>query len=222
VLPARKVGIVALLDCAALSLCTAGAQQNHLQDNNALCAAMLDALRAALEADARGLLDLPQQQRDAAAMTSDMERAAHASAATRSGLQEMLRRALGDPAHGATSRIDELRARHGLTAAEEAALRALLRRVDASMEPTTTTDDDDQDVVAAASMYMTSMRRRGDADVARHGLRTCGLPDCGATEPHPKAFKVCSRCRGVVYCSAAHQQQDWRRHKREDGCKAGA
>jgi hypothetical protein len=58
--------------------------------------------------------------------------------------------------------------------------------------------------------------------VARHGLRTCALPECGATEPHPKAFKLCARCRSAAYCSAAHQQQDWRRHKRDDsdgGCK---
>jgi hypothetical protein len=59
--------------------------------------------------------------------------------------------------------------------------------------------------------------------VARHGLRACALPGCGAVEPHAKAFKVCSRCRRPAYCCAAHQQQDWRRHKREgDGCKAPA
>ena len=51
------------------------------------------------------------------------------------------------------------------------------------------------------------------ADVARHGLRRCTLPGCGATEPHPKAFKVCGRCKSIAYCSAEHAAQDWHRHK---------
>ena len=60
------------------------------------------------------------------------------------------------------------------------------------------------------------------ADVARHGLRRCARPGCGATEPHPKAFKVCSRCRGAAYCAPSCQAQDWARHKRGDGCKKQA
>jgi hypothetical protein len=70
---------------------------------------------------------------------------------------------------------------------------------------------------AAAAAWQTHLQRAAD-DVARHGLRACALPGCGATEPQPKAFKVCSRCRRACYCSAAHQQQDWRRHKRADAC----
>jgi hypothetical protein len=62
--------------------------------------------------------------------------------------------------------------------------------------------------------------RNAAADAARHGLRTCALPECG--KAHAKQFKVCGRCRSVVYCSPAHQTADWRRHKREDGCKAAA
>jgi hypothetical protein len=62
-------------------------------------------------------------------------------------------------------------------------------------------------------------QQRSAADVARHGLRACALPECGAVEPEPKTFKLCGRCRAVCYCSAAHQQQDWKRHKRADGCK---
>jgi hypothetical protein len=61
---------------------------------------------------------------------------------------------------------------------------------------------------------------RAAEDVVRHGLRACALPGCGATEPQPKAFKVCSRCRRACYCSQAHQAADWRRHKREDACAA--
>ncbi len=67
--------------------------------------------------------------------------------------------------------------------------------------------------------HLVRQRQRGIHDVARHGLRRCALPDCAAVEPHPKAFKLCSRCRGAVYCSAGHQRADWRRHKRDDDCK---
>jgi shikimate dehydrogenase len=45
-------------------------------------------------------------------------------------------------------------------------------------------------------------------------------PGCTAVEPHPKAFKVCARCRGCAYCGPEHQRADWKRHKREDGCQA--
>jgi hypothetical protein len=62
-----------------------------------------------------------------------------------------------------------------------------------------------------------SQRARVDADTARLGLRCCTLPECGATEPHPKAFKLCGRCKSVAYCSPEHSAQDWRRHKRD--CK---
>ena len=55
------------------------------------------------------------------------------------------------------------------------------------------------------------------ADTARLGLRCCSLPECGATEPHPKAFKLCGRCKSVAYCCPEHSAQDWRRHKRD--CK---
>jgi hypothetical protein len=58
------------------------------------------------------------------------------------------------------------------------------------------------------------------ADVARHGLRRCALPACGAQEAHPKLFKLCGRCRGAAYCCAAHSVEDWKRHKREDRCAA--
>jgi hypothetical protein len=59
------------------------------------------------------------------------------------------------------------------------------------------------------------------ADVARHGLRRCALPACDAQEPHPKLlFKLCGRCHKSAYCGAAHSVEDWKRHKREDGCTA--
>jgi hypothetical protein len=56
--------------------------------------------------------------------------------------------------------------------------------------------------------------------LARHGLRRCALPSCDAQEAHPKLFKLCGRCRGAAYCCAQHSKEDWKRHKREDGCAA--
>jgi hypothetical protein len=105
----------------------------------------------------------------------------------------------------------QLRATCGLTREEEATLREevlpLLLRGMKSFE----------DDVAARTQLL---HRRAAADLARHGLRACALPGCSATEPQPKVFKICSRCRRACYCSQAHQQQDWRRHKREDACAA--
>jgi hypothetical protein len=63
--------------------------------------------------------------------------------------------------------------------------------------------------------------RAATADVARHGLRRCALPSCGATEPHPKCYKLCGAAAALhIYCSAAHSKEDWKRHKRQDGCLA--
>jgi hypothetical protein len=33
------------------------------------------------------------------------------------------------------------------------------------------------------------------------------------TELHARHFKLCARCRVMVYCSKAHQVEDWPRHK---------
>jgi hypothetical protein len=61
-------------------------------------------------------------------------------------------------------------------------------------------------------------QERAAADVARHGLNTCALPACGATEPHPRFFKCCSRCHSAWYCSPEHEREDWPRHRRADQC----
>jgi hypothetical protein len=65
-----------------------------------------------------------------------------------------------------------------------------------------------------------AIRTRAAVDVARHGLRRCALPSCNTAEPAPKTYKLCGRCRGAAYCCAAHSKEDWKRHKREDGCEA--
>jgi hypothetical protein len=114
-----------------------------------------------------------------------------------------------------------LRAACAFTAVEETALRQLAERTRIQL---TGAHGDDAFILDSLSdaMHMdrATHRQRVDADVARHGLRACALPECDAVEPHPKTFKICSRCRAVCYCSAAHQAEDWKRHKREDGCKA--
>jgi hypothetical protein len=94
----------------------------------------------------------------------------------------------------------------GLSLAEMAALRKLAMQSSCDL--------------AAVAATIASIRARAAGDVARHGLRRCALPSCNSTEPHPKCFKLCGRCRGVTYCSPAHSVEDWKRHKREDGCKA--
>jgi hypothetical protein len=79
---------------------------------------------------------------------------------------------------------------------------------------------EDSDIAQDNQATLAAFRRRAAADVARHGLRRCALPSCGATEAHPKLFKLCGRCRGAAYCCAAHSKEDWKRHKREDDCQA--
>jgi hypothetical protein len=122
----------------------------------------------------------------------------------------LIQRVLGEDA-ASGGLLHKLRAMNALTREEEATLR------DEVLPPLVQQQRACEDTVKA--VWQTHLQR-ATADVARHGLRLCALPGCGATELQPKAFKVCSRCRGAAYCSAAHQQQDWRRHKREDGCAA--
>jgi hypothetical protein len=105
--------------------------------------------------------------------------------------------------------LHQLRSVCGLTPADESALRRLQQRNDALRQQTVSGAD-----------RLASVQERGAADVAHHGLRRCALPACGATEAHPKLFKLCGRCRSAAYCCAAHSVEDWKRHKREDGCKA--
>jgi hypothetical protein len=108
--------------------------------------------------------------------------------------------------------LPRLRATCGLSDADEAKLRNLLHEV---AHGESARDEQRKKNQAARDL-------RGAADVARHGLRSCALPACGATEAYPKTYKLCGRCRGAAYCCAAHSKEDWKRHKREDGCEAPA
>jgi hypothetical protein len=167
--------------------------------------AIYGALRAALEVVSCGMLHGGGAAPAGAQTTSDP----FARAAVFRG--HLVRVALRDD--GAGGLLQQLRSTCGMSTAEEAALR---RMVDWNQA---------LDATPSASRLLASLaeqQQRADADVARHGLRACALPECAQTEPQPKTFKVCGRCRGVVYCSAVHQQQDWRRHKRTDGCAAAA
>jgi hypothetical protein len=122
--------------------------------------------------------------------------------------------ALDDADADTGSMLNRLQTTCGLSDADVTALQALATRdglVGAAKQ-----------VVEAGKATLADIRERGAADVARHGLRHCALPSCAQTEPHPKCFKLCGRCRGVAYCSAAHSVEDWKRHKRQEGCHAGA
>jgi Mn-dependent DtxR family transcriptional regulator len=102
----------------------------------------------------------------------------------------------------------------GLTAAEETALRQLAERHRAAHQL-------NEQVLAKQREEARARHEHAAADdVARHGLRRCALPSCAAQEAHPKLFKLCGSCNAAAYCCKEHQTEDWKRHKREDGCAA--
>ncbi len=125
-------------------------------------------------------------------------------------LHRLVTFALSDEA----SLLLRMRATCGLSAAEETALRQLAERHKAEGER----------IAQALPKFLenvnTMHQQTAAADAARHGLRRCALPSCDAQEAHPKLFKLCGCCRGAAYCCAAHSVEDWKRHKREDGCTA--
>jgi hypothetical protein len=105
-----------------------------------------------------------------------------------------------------------MRAECGFAPADEAALCRLAQRFP---------HQSDHDAAAQRNAAeFAKAQARADADVARHGLRTCTLPECGKQEPHPKLFKLCGRCRGAAYCCVEHRLTDWRRHKHDGCCEA--
>jgi hypothetical protein len=106
--------------------------------------------------------------------------------------------------------LERLRTACGLSHADETELRKLHQELEQSTAARFEICRSTRDAIDA----------RGAADVARHGLRSCALPSCNSAEPAPKTYKLCGRCRGVAYCCAAHSKEDWKRHKREDGCAA--
>jgi hypothetical protein len=126
--------------------------------------------------------------------------------------------------------LQQLRGTCGLSRADEAALRRLDKRLSLAAEKEARAAPVSAGGVGTASFGGTvfdirclSRERaaRGTAtDVAQFVLRRCALPGCNAREARPRAHMLCSRCRGAAYCCAAHGTQDFRRHKRVDGCAA--
>jgi hypothetical protein len=126
----------------------------------------------------------------------------------RRSLQNLLMDSLRGPPHGL---LQQLYWVCGLTPADVVAIRQLQDNYAKR-----------QGALRDSDHHLAFVQERGAADVARHGLRTCALLACGATEAQPKLFKLCGRCRGAAYCCAGHSKEDWKRHKREDGCKAAS
>jgi hypothetical protein len=198
------LGEEALLAAAAEAV-SAWPAPTSLEEVHLLATGVRGALDAALALDARRALEPALRQRKAA----------------RAALAGLFAGVLGVESASDAENADAARllralrgVQDGLSSADEAAL----RRLEARVAPLLRLDELlrwDVDGLAEA-------RARAAADVARHGLRACGLPDCAKTEPQPRVFKLCSRCRGVAYCGAEHQRADWRRHKRVDGCAASA
>jgi hypothetical protein len=159
------------------------------------------ALRAALEMDARGMLERHprtgqawQASSESLMMVSLLKLAVH----------RLVTAALSDEAG-----LIRMRAICGLTAAEETALRQLAERYKATAKSAL------QRLQQETEHWNAMQQQAAAADAARYGLRRCALPACDAQEPHPKLFKLCGRCRRVAYCCAAHSVEDWKRHKRE-------
>jgi hypothetical protein len=185
-----------------LTLCTPAEAEARLQ-------AVYGALRAALEMDARGMLE--RNPRTGQAWPPALPMAASDMVLVLKGaVHDLVTAALCEDA----GILHHMRATCGLSAAEETALRQLAERNKA------TADHVQRQLPKEAEDVTVRLRRTAAADMARHGLRRCALPSCDAQEPHPKLFKLCGRCRSAAYCCAAHSVEDWKRHKRDDGCAA--
>jgi hypothetical protein len=182
---------------------------------NALDAAALrdvrDAICAVLEADAGGKLFAQGQSPES------NDTAATAVLSLRDDLVD-----LDSTGERTPQQIAELVRDLGLTSVQLSALKALGKRIeDASF--------DNPDAVSRLALQEARMKEIGNALAARaaaaeakYGLQRCALPACAAQEPAARTYKRCSRCGTVYYCCAAHQQEDWKRHKQADGCKKPA
>jgi hypothetical protein len=168
------------------------------------------ALRVALETDAHGMLEC--NPRTGQAWSASPASSSPSVPNLKTAMHRLVTFALSDEA----GLLLRMRAACGLTAAEETALRQLAERHKLTAERAW------QQLPKETEEVNADKQQAAAADAARHGLRRCALPACGAQEPHPKLFKLCGRCRGAAYCCAAHSVEDWKRHKREDGCKAAA
>jgi hypothetical protein len=169
--------------------------------------AVYGALRAALEMDARGLLERHPRTGQAWSASSVVV-ASTAVSHLKVAVHGLVTLALFND----VGMLLRMRAACGLTPAEETALRQLAER------HTATAVSAMMRRPQGTAALNAKRQQAAAADAARHGLRRCALPACDAQEQHPKLFKLCGRCRGAAYCCAQHSKEDWKRHKREDGC----
>jgi len=65
---------------------------------------------------------------------------------------------------------------------------------------------------AAATCQEPTEIPKEPAELCEETLRICDGPDCSREEGDVK-FKVCSRCRGVAYCSVTCQRAHWHSHR---------
>jgi hypothetical protein len=211
-LPAQMCGAYFYINAAAYVVQLHLQHQRRLPTNTPAEAqprlhAVYGALRAALEIDARGILDRHPRTGQAWPASSVASMMVSGLKTAEAGL---VTSALSDEA----GMLVRMRAACGLTAAEETALRQLAERYKATAESAL------QRLPQRTEHWNAMQHQTAAADTARHGLRRCALPACDAQEPHPKLFKLCGRCRGAAYCCAQHSKEDWKRHKREDSCAA--
>jgi hypothetical protein len=170
--------------------------------------ALYGALRTALETDGRGMLERNPRTGQAWPASPKVPSGPLLKAAVHS----LVTLALSDEA----GLLLRMRATCGLTAAEETALRQLAERHQAEAKC------EKQELPKWVEGINANMQQAAAMDTARHGLRRCALPSCDAQEAHPKLFKLCGRCNATAYCCKQHQTEDWKRHKREDGCQAAS
>jgi hypothetical protein len=166
------------------------------------------ALRAALEMDARGMLE--RHPHTGQAWSASPGSSSPSVPNLKSAMHRLVTFALSNEA----GLLPCMRAACGLSPAEETALRQLAERHKLTAERAR------QRLPQRTAAVKAEKQQAAAADAARHGLRRCALPSCNVQEPHPKLFKLCGRCRSAAYCCAQHCKEDWKRHKREDGCAA--
>jgi hypothetical protein len=186
--------------------------------------AVAGATRAALEAFARGDLaprPAPPHLRDDMACSHPIR-----------ALDDLLKAVLTEE----RGLLQPLRSAHGLRRTEEAQLRELWAQRRNTFFPDGTVCTPRENAARVAPL-LAMFGCTADADAweassgtfafrqpAPRGRHTCTLPACAASEPHASGapFQVCARCRGARYCCAAHQAEDWRRHKRMECVKPAA
>ena len=80
----------------------------------------------------------------------------------------------------------------------------------------------EQDLVGMQAQALNQASAKAQAGNQAGGLRPC--EHCGAREVQKKQFKLCSACKGVVFCSRDCQLANWPSHKAacKAACKAAA